>query len=672
MMDFLIYDGKVAVALTVFYMFYRLLLKKETFHRLNRLVLVGMVVASFLLPLCIITIHKPMEMAPVGDLAPMDLGEEMAAGLAPVATATENAVAWWTTALAILFFAGVTFVLGRVTVSILSIVRIVRRGQLTREEDGCKIIVTDREIDPFSWMRYIVLPRKDWEGQHDSIITHEKAHIAYGHSSELLLVDILSAFQWFNPAIWMLRMDLQELHEYEADDAVLRSGANLKEYQYLLIRKAVSKSGYSVANSFNHSILKNRITMMSKSKSPLSRGLRVLYLLPLVCLGIGLQARTVYVPLDKDSEKILLDEKKKGAQEEIVVVTYADASVTPDQIKHAKDAESNKSFALQNPEVDTPPVFSEKNFSAWLNSRIAYPKGCLYEGTLVAGFTVNEKGKVEGVRVLRGLCEELDNLIVGLIKQSPDWTPGFRNGNPVAFNMLIPVTFAIRTSKANSASTQPEAIVLNVRADGKIENGGKVYTVTQLKDIITPHEAGQPLTTVQIVAADDVRLGAVRDVKDELRKLGSLKIQYASPTGQEGTTRNMPPFPSSPKGYPEEYYTGEKSKNVCIVRINSADRVIFGDKVCSEYEEMLRLGEGFLRERGNEARFCLVVDRGTSYGAYRHMQELLFKVYEDIRNEKALEQYGKPLSELSTEERNQINWQVPFSISEAETKKAAS
>jgi biopolymer transport protein ExbD len=288
---------------------------------------------------------------------------------------------------------------------------------------------------------------------------------------------------------------------------------------------------------------------------------------------------------------------------------------------------------------------------------------------------VDKKGKVSGVNVLHGVCEELDNQVVNLIAQSPSWTPATKNGKPVAVQLIQPVDFMIRTTKQltpHDESNNKAWFVLTIHHDGKIDNGGKVYTVTQLKDIITPHEAGQPLTTVQIVAADDVRLGAVWDVKDELRKLGSLKIQYASPTGQEGTTRNMPPFPSSPKGYPEEYYTGEKSKNVCIVRINSADRVIFGDKVCSEYEEMLRLGEGFLRERGKEARFCLVVDRGTSYGAYRHMQELLFKVYEDIRNEKALEQYGKPLSELSTEERNQINWQVPFSISVAETKKAAS
>ena len=82
-------------------------------------------------------------------------------------------------------------------------------------------------------MRYIVLSRNDWEGDHAPILVHEKAHIGFGHSIEVLLVDILSAVQWFNPAIWMLRADLQELHEYEADDAVLRAGANIKEYQYL-------------------------------------------------------------------------------------------------------------------------------------------------------------------------------------------------------------------------------------------------------------------------------------------------------------------------------------------------------------------------------------------------------------------------------------------------------
>ena len=292
MLGFLTYEIKVAVALAVFYMFYRLLLKKETFHRFNRAVLVGTAALSFLLPFCIITIHKSMEMAPDSPAEVVDLGDGAIVGNTLAGT-LEATTPWWPTLLIVLFFAGVAFVLVRVSVSMLSLARIIRQGVCVREEDGVKIIVTDRDIDPFSWMRYIVLSKKDWEEPHSSIITHEKAHIGHRHSAELLLVDILSALQWFNPAIWMLRADLQELHEYEADDAVLRSGANLKEYQYLLIRKAVGKSGYSVANSFNHSILKNRITMMSKSKSSSLRGLRVLYVLPLVGICLVSNAQTV-------------------------------------------------------------------------------------------------------------------------------------------------------------------------------------------------------------------------------------------------------------------------------------------------------------------------------------------------------------------------------------------
>lgn len=103
----------------------------------------------------------------------------------------------------------------------------------------------------------------------------------------------MSVFQWFNPAAWLFKRELRAVHEYEADDAVLREGANIKEYQYSLIRKAVSASGYSITNSFNHSILKNRITMMSKSNATAMKWPGVAYILPLVCGTLALNARTV-------------------------------------------------------------------------------------------------------------------------------------------------------------------------------------------------------------------------------------------------------------------------------------------------------------------------------------------------------------------------------------------
>jgi len=540
-MGFLTYEGKVAVVLLVFYLFYRFLLKKETFHRFNRVVLVGTAVLSFLLPLCIITIHKPVET--VAGIAESPTAAEIAAGAADrlspdLSPVVEASAPWWPTAFAILFWAGVAFVLAWVLISVLSVLKLVHQGERIREEDGCQIIVSQRDIDPFSWMKYIVLSRKDWETDRAPILAHEKAHIRFGHSAEILLVDVLSAFQWFNPAIWMLRADLQELHEYEADDAVLRAGAQLKEYQYLLIRKAVSKSGYSVANSFNHSILKNRITMMSKTKSPLLRGLRVLYVLPLVCLALGLQARTVYVPVDKDSEKFLRDE-------------------TGD-------------------------------------------------------------------------------------------------------------TAVVRTP-AQSAS---DVIALSVKADGTLECGRQMLSLDQLKDVVKPAAPDQPLTTVQIVATDDVPLGVIEDVRAELRKIGPVRIRYGSPSELEGEIRNMPPYPAGKSnGKVEEIMPGVKRDNIFVVRINANDKYFFGDAPRQDDAEMLRVGKDFLRKRGKEARFSLQVDRGTSYGAYRHMQNLLLQIFVEMREEKAQEVYGKGLEELSPEELSEINQLVPIHISEAEMKK---
>ena len=655
---FLLYEVKVAVVLALFYMFYRLLLRKETFHRLNRVVLVGTAVLAFLLPVCIITVHRPMELVQAVESAFTEAEEPVALELAP---AVEASGPWWPVALAALFWAGVAFVVIRVGVSILSIYKIILEGEVKGREDGCYIIVTDREIDPFSWMKYIVLSRQDWEEPHESILAHEKAHIAYGHSAELLVVDLLSAFQWFNPAIWMLRADLQELHEYEADDAVLRAGANLKEYQYLLIRKAVSKSGYSVANSFNHSILKNRITMMSKSRSPLRRGLRVLYLLPLVCLGIGLQARTVYVPVDKDSENIPAEEKFEYVLNKVTVVKYAPASVKAEDVIHVNKVGDIQLSAGKN--FDTAPVCSE-NFAQWLTGHLAYPTDCLYDGTLVAMFVVGEDGKVGNVEIMNSLCEQLDKLVVDLIKKSPAWTPAMKDGKPVATVLFQPVSFMIRVS---NQTAQSSTINLKILPDGKVESGGKVYTKDQIKDIVPAHKAGEPQITVQIVAADNVPLGVIDDVKMELRKLESLKISYVREPARDGITRYMPPMP--PGGTVRaEVPKDVDRENLFIVRINSADKIFFGNKPTQDDEEMIKMASNFLKQHGKDTRFCLQADRGSSYGAYVHMQELLMRVYSEVRNEKALEVYGKPLSELTVEERSQINFLVPVGIAEAELK----
>lgn len=291
MITFLTYQLKVAVIMAVFYIFFRLLLIKDSWHRLNRIVLLSTALLSLLLPVCIITIHKTEVLSmPVAQLPQ-----------AVSSTPAQPSTPWWHIALMAVYTAGVVFVLARVLASALRVRSIIRHARKEVMADGTTVYVMPGNAPSFSWMGHIVISEADWSNHETAIVNHEKAHVALRHSIDVLITDIIAALQWFNPAIWMLRIDLRAVHEYEADDTVLRSGTDIRSYQYLLISKAAAMNGYTIANNFNHSILKNRIFMMEKETSTRRSLLRALYLLPLVCISLALNAQTKvdYVNDDK-------------------------------------------------------------------------------------------------------------------------------------------------------------------------------------------------------------------------------------------------------------------------------------------------------------------------------------------------------------------------------------
>ena len=201
---------------------------------------------------------------------------------------------------AVIYLAGVAAVIFVTVRSIVGLHRLMRRGRCERLDDGTTLVRMDENVAPISWCRNIVISERDLRENGAAILAHERAHVRLHHSLDLLLVDLAGAVQWFNPAMWLLRRDLRAIHEYEADAAVIASGVDARSYQLLLIRKAVGGRWYSIANSFNHSKLKNRITMMLREKSSRRTRARALLLLPLAGLALGAFAKTVYVrPEDK-------------------------------------------------------------------------------------------------------------------------------------------------------------------------------------------------------------------------------------------------------------------------------------------------------------------------------------------------------------------------------------
>ncbi len=294
---FLTYELKVAILVAVFYIFWRLLVAKETWHRLNRIVLLSTAIASFILPLCVITIHQTVELLPtVTD----DFVSTEDMGTPPVQAQPFN----WHLPLTIIYLIGVAVVLTKMVLSIWQLNRMTAESEILPLEDGRQLALSEKAKTPFSWWNTVFLNHNDYteglcadghssETDTSALLTHELAHLQLHHSFDVVLVELLTALQWFNPAMWMLRADLRTIHEYEADQQVLSHGFNDIQYLHLLIRKAAGQGGYSLANGISNSALKKRVTMIMKPRSNHNSMLKLLVLIPIVGIALALNARTV-------------------------------------------------------------------------------------------------------------------------------------------------------------------------------------------------------------------------------------------------------------------------------------------------------------------------------------------------------------------------------------------
>lgn len=283
---FFIYSLKVAFCLIAFYLVFKLLLSKETFHTFNRWVLLLVMVVSILLPWLKVTTAEPTAIA-----EGMISLESIIASAEVVNDDTQEGLSA-IQLLFIIYIIGIAVFFLREVVSVVRLYRLIRRGTpLTAEQagvsqQGFQVVVMKNEIAPFSWFRHVVLSEKDFRENPREILTHELAHIRLGHSWDVAVCNLLIIFQWWNPAAWLLKRELQNVHEFEADEAVINRGVDAKQYQLLLIRKSVGERLFSMANNLNHQSLKKRITMMTTKKSSPWQKAKVLVALPMAALAV--------------------------------------------------------------------------------------------------------------------------------------------------------------------------------------------------------------------------------------------------------------------------------------------------------------------------------------------------------------------------------------------------
>jgi len=475
---FLVYILKSAVCLAMFYLFYRLLLSKETFHRFNRMALLGVMLLSCLLPLVKVTVEQASPVnAQVMSMEDLLLMYQWNSE----AVVEEGSRPFhWQEGLVLVYFVGLFFVIVRHLWSLGRMLYLIRHSRCERLDNGVCLVVYRRKLAPFSWMRYIVISETDLKESGHHILVHEMAHIHHRHSWDLLLTEACAWLQWFNPAIWLLKQELQNIHEYEADEEVLRQGINAKEYQMLLIKKAVGARLYSIANSFNHSSLKKRITMMIRKKSnPWARA-KYLYVLPLAAVTVAAFARPeISKPLDEISSVKVNDLSA-------VLETYADKNVSnpaeKTKLKMKVVDEEGKPIIAATVLVanTTNGTLTDENgnFTLEVGSdqsiQVAYigmstvtmsVKDCLKKADQTIVLTESDTKKY--VKVVASVPQTVvsDDQTFSVVEQMPEYPGGMRAGLEfMARNLRYP-------TKAREAGKQGRVIVqFVVRKDGSLSD----------------------------------------------------------------------------------------------------------------------------------------------------------------------------------------------------------
>ena len=475
MNELLLYTIKSAFVLGILYVPYTLLLRKEDFFRFNRLTLLGILALSIGLPLC--NIHAlSADNQPVVHAAQLQMIE---IGFPIMQMADETDGPSHTSSPTWFQVASLIFLLGMMTVLCLRLIQMgkmgseIRKGSLWHSvEDGVDIHCHAGAVAPHSWLHHIVISLEDYEKNGHEIILHEKGHIHNLHSFDILLLTLVEMLQWWNPLVYMLGMSLRDVHEYEADDYVLHQGVSLRDYQNLLIRKAVGASSYTFANNFNHSLTKKRITMMCKKKSNPWMRSKALYAVPMVAIALSAFATPAFVnPIEKDMESGGTSSLTEGK------VTNNFPIGQTDQQKKKGTAKMKGDKVLDT--CDKLPEFEggQEQLMKLLQANVRYPETAQsmgVQGRIVVEFIVEKDGSVSDVKVckkditpslesatvityadeedkpkpteeeLRKATKALEEETIRVARlTSGKWTPGEQDGQKVRVKFSLPLTFRL-------------------------------------------------------------------------------------------------------------------------------------------------------------------------------------------------------------------------------------
>lgn len=412
----LIYLLKVNVAIAMFYAFYKLLLGRDTFFVWRRVALISFIAVSLILPLLKVEDWMVLQ-APVTELSMVYANVVLPE--INLSQATESAT--WQTILmnwgVVIYYVIALILVGRFVTQLLSILFLAKRCEKCMI-NNVPVYALQKDIAPFSFFKMIfVNPESHSEEELKEILTHEQAHANQYHSIDVIFSELACVVFWYNPFVWLTKIEIRNNLEYMADSRVLQDGYDTKKYQYHLLGLTYQKAAANLYNNFNYLPLKKRIKMMNKKRTNEIGRVKYLLLLPLVAM--------------------LLIGNNMNAQAN---ATSQEESQTEKKTVQSSDKEEIKKV------VEVMPKFpgGEAALMKFLMENVRYPQEAKeknVQGAVIASFVVQADGSVGTVKIVKSVDPLLDAEAVRVLKSLPKFEPGKTDGKPVSVWYTLPIRF---------------------------------------------------------------------------------------------------------------------------------------------------------------------------------------------------------------------------------------
>lgn len=413
------YIIKSALTLALLYTCIMPLLEKETFHRLNRIIVLGCLLLSFIIPLIHFTSGTNQTIDMVRQA--VQLPEILIDG-----NANKQSVWSLTDILICIYTLGGVAMLSLTAIQTMSLMLRLRRCEHITDNKGNIIVLTDYATSPFCLFHYIVMSHDDYANNRCFVLTHEQEHIRLRHYIDLIILQFATIIQWFNPFVWLIGKNLKAIHEFEVDEAVLNKGIDATQYQKFLVVKAVGNRLQPFANNLNKESLKRRIIMMNQKKSNRWMMLKALFIIPVATLAVSVFANTT----DMSS--------------------MAKAANTTANTLPTTNMQTQKSATKTFTVVEVMPKFKggNKAMMEFLMMNMKYPASAAkakQQGRAIVGFVVRKDGTISDVQIKKSAGHAvLDEEAMRVVKSMPAWEPGKQKGKPVNVKYYVPITFRLK------------------------------------------------------------------------------------------------------------------------------------------------------------------------------------------------------------------------------------